>query len=322
MSEAYAATRIHAMRGKILQKETYERLLKMQEREILSFLQSSAYKEDVEALAIKQIDSPEVIDQVLAKNQRRILEKLSRISGKEFDAVLRTTLAKNDRWNLKVIADALASKTPIVDALSQYGKMGTYDPQEYANCQNIESFLKIASKHHPELKNSPSVLNELVIAIEHIEEESSHATTAMHIDERNILTLIRSRKNNSPPEKTIALYIPGGTIRMQTLRVATNATTLENAMQILRDTPYRQVAENIIANITSGTSLIRAEHEIRARTLERIHTSTRCNPLGPDVLVRFVAEMEQEHANLRLIIKGKKLGVDEKFLREHIMVTA
>lgn len=317
-NDSAATARVHAMRSLLLRADAYERLLKMSETEILGFLQGSAYREDVDRLAITQLSEPEAIDRVLARNADRTVSKLDRIGGVAFRDALRSTLHANDRWNLKVIAEVTASGTDPQDALARFGRFGTVRAERYTGARDIGQLSRLASGVVSGIGGATSlpVMLERLAAPTLVDDDPVMPSV---IDEANIIAIIKAKRERVAQERIVERLLPGGTVRKATLRAAAQASDMAGTLQVLRATRYRLQAERALDALKDGT-LVRFEHELHAAVLERIRDATRTKPLGTDVLIRYLAELEQEHANVRLIVKGKRLGLDEAFLREHLVV--
>lgn len=322
MNDSYAATRIHVMRTKLISPEEYDRLLKMSDREVINYLQSTEYREDVDALAIKDLEDLEVVDKILTRNDERMLRKLRRISGRNFQMVLGQVLLRNDLWNLTVIAEAIEGKKDPKDALERYGKMGTLDPAQFVEARTVQELARMAAEHVPgidaEVDNLAAFTSQLA-ARRGIEGGATKlATDAYLVDEQNLLNLVRLKRDRLSPERITALFMRGGRIPFALLEKAAKAATLKDALETLRQTEYAAVIGNALDALEEDT-LVRFEQELHKAIAQRIRRITRLRPLGVEILINYLTEKDIERVNLRLLIKGKRLGLDEDFIREHLV---
>lgn len=292
------------MRSRLISAGEYDRLLKMQEREIIGWLQRTDYREDVDALAIKDLDDLETVDRIIAHNGDRTVRKLERIAGAKFRQVLAGTLRSNDAWNLKVLAEAIAGGKDPSAALRGYARKGTFDPMALASAKSIRDLAAMASRHVAMPKDA-GTLQQFLDALP--QPENVHPCL---IDEQNITTLLRLKRDGIPPERIVG-RLRKGTIPRQALREAANAKDVAAAVARLRSTKY--------GHALRAPSLARIEGELRQEAVRRIRRQSRTFPLGTELLINYLAEKELEHARLRVLIKGKRLGLDEGFIREHLV---
>jgi vacuolar-type H+-ATPase subunit C/Vma6 len=322
MNDSYSAARIHAMRTKLIKPEEYSRLLRMSAEEIVSYLHATEYREDIDALALKELEDLEVIDKVIARNAAREMDKLQRISGEEHAAVLRIALHENDIWNITVIADAITGGIDAKEALRLYAKRGAHDPLQFAGARSIEELGRLASGIFPGLAKSktPETLPELRDLL-YTESLRQHAGPLQQhfIDEENIIRLIMLKRDGLRPEEILAKLMPGGTIRQATLRKATGAATAAGALDTLRATGYAIVIEAAQAELQQGP-MVHFEAELHLAVLRRIRKEAITHPLHAELLMRYLAEKELERQNIRLLIKGKRLGLGEEFIKQHLTI--
>lgn len=306
MNDSYSATRIKVMRTQLIPKGEYDRLVRMSDSEIINYLQGTTYREDVVSLGMQELKSIEDIDRIIAHNDRRTLEKLKRISSERFRNALRIVLEQNDRWNVQVIAEAIMGEQDAEEALEKYGKVGTGDPARYAGAQDIQG-LWIAvygSDHGPPPENLP----ELIARLGEME-DSEDKTTRILADEKNIIGIVQHAGSGT-------VKLREGTIRKSVIRKAAGAPNVEEALDVLKDTPYGEIARQAKEDPNIRGKL---EELLRRVTIERIRRHTRLHPHGADVLFNYLVEKEAEHENLRLLVKGKRLGLEKEFIRRHLV---
>ena len=314
MNNSYSATRIQVMRAKLIKRADYERLLKMSEMEIIGYLQATEYREDIDAIALKDLDDLETVDKIIARNTDRLLKKLKSISSKEFMDELLRTLHENDKWNIKVIAESIIGEKDAKDMLNRYAKRGTFDPQQFANVKTLEELSKHASRKVPELRNHPKTFTELIDALG-VSKLRGHTTSdAYLIDERNLAKLLMLKRDKVSPDQIVKRLERRGTVSKGILREAANAASLQDTIKALRSTKYATLVDS--ANL----SLVKFEYDLHHDILKRIRRVSGTYPLSADVLVRYLAEKDIESSNLRLLIKGKRLGLEEAFLKEQLVV--
>jgi V/A-type H+/Na+-transporting ATPase subunit C len=310
MNDSYSATRVQVMRTKLIKQEDYERLLKMTEVEIISYLQSTEYRADIDALAFKDLDDLETIDRILARNTDRVMAKLRSLSSDEFAQALQLFLQENDRWNLKVIAESIAGNASPKDMLLKYQRKGTFDPMPLAAARSIEELSKLASRKVKELRKHPVTFPAFLDAITSIKHHLP--MDAYLIDEQNITRLLLLKRDKVTSDQILRRMARGGTISLGTFKDAANAGSFADALKVLKGTRYSKVIDH------AQDSMVRFEHELHQDVLRRLRHAAGRYPLSPLVIIRYLVEKDLEAANLRLLIKGKRLGLAEQFLREQL----
>ncbi len=309
--EGYAAARIHAMRARLLKGEEYERLLRMSDKEVIAFLQASEYRKDVDALALKDLGDLEAIDIMLANNTRRVTEKLERISGRRFRQALRGILEANDAWNITILGEAIAGGHDTRGALRQFSRYGTFRAEQYARAKSIQELTGMLRKRLPFLRHV-TTLPELARALLLQRSRCLEGADPYTRDEWNIMMLVQALRENIRPGTAVQHLIGGGTISPRQLRWAAQEG-LTGLFRMLRTTQYRAIAER------DPDSLLQFENELHAQVLNSIRSMTRTKPTGTALLTNYLAEKDREHKNLRVLIKGKRLGLDEAFIRRHVI---
>lgn len=314
MSDTYAAARVHCMRTKLISGDNYERLLKMGESEIINFLHTTEYKEDIDKLAIKDFENLELIDRVIANNTQREYEKLEQISREDFKKALNKLLEQNDIWNMKVIADAIAGNKDAKEALKSYGRKGTFDATAFSQAKTIEELSNLAAAKMSALRSKPTTLAAFRDVLQKKKQWKKPLLAQKYlIDEVNITTLLLLKREKMQPDQIMKRLARGGTVPIAKLREAATAENFSDALKILRTTKYSQVIEGAQEN-----AIVHLEAELHNDIMKRIRKLSLSAPMHADILLRYIIEKEIEHENIRVLVKGKRLGLDESFIRKHI----
>ena len=317
MADSYAATRIHVMSTKLIQSADYDRLLKMSDKEVINYLQETEYKEDV--LNVESLEDLENVDRIIALNSQRTVRKLQSISSKAFQQALTGMLRRNDRWNLRVIAESLAGEHDPKEALEKYKKQGTVNPQQFVESKTIPELAKKASKYVRSLRSEPKTLSEFFDSLNQETEKVLVASDQFIIDEENILYVLMAKREGIAQENINKKLKKGGKLSRGVLREAAGAKTVEDALKVLESTRYGTVIANTRTHLEEH-SFVRFEDELHKEVLRQIRKVVRTYPLGIDVIIHYLIEKEMEHENLRVLLKGKRLGLDEEFIKEHLVV--
>ena len=96
----YAYARVSAMKAKLISKNEYHKLLKVDLPSITRFLGESEYKSEITKLSAKY-DGIELIDRALRENEEKTYNKLRKICPDDIVDVINLYLSKAEK--LKVI---------------------------------------------------------------------------------------------------------------------------------------------------------------------------------------------------------------------------
>jgi V/A-type H+-transporting ATPase subunit C len=322
---SYTAARISAMRSALLRQEDYERFLRMSPSEVVAQLQGTTYRDAINALQLRDLEDLETVDRTLARSMDETMRKLGRISSDDFHTVVDIFLRRNDAWNVKVITEAIAGGKDPLPLLERYRRPGTFDPMPLASAGSLPELIARARKRIPALRRANPTLGEMLDALSAIPIAANQKGTSdafvgklrpelrFLIDERNLI-LIFLRTRDGVPGSDIAKRLQrGGTIGMARLRDAAIAPTVPETIATLRGTHYAGIA------LHAQDTFLKLEYELHRETLRQITHHASRDPLSPAVAIRYIVEREQEIANLRLLLKGRRLGLTEGFVRAQLM---
>lgn len=295
-ADSYAVTRIHVMRTKLIKSDEYDRLLKMSDKEVINYLQSTEYREDVDALAIKDLEDLESVDKILSHHDDRIMRKLERIASKQFKQLLHSVLMRNDLWNIMVVAEAIAGENDTKDAVTRYGRRGTLDAMQFAKAKTIKDLWAIAGEFVPDLGEEPTDFAHamsMLASRRSIAEKNGTgkknsslylAADQLFIDERNLANIVRLKREDVAPAAIVNMLLLSGTINMDLLRKAARDVSVKDALTTLRQTSYKDVIDRALETLKEE-SLVRFENDVHKEVVTRIRKLTRRNPLGIEVLI-------------------------------------
>ncbi len=321
VDDAYTAARLHAMRGRLLKSAEYERLLRMSDAEVLSHLQASAYRQDVDALGVRNLDDLEALDRVIARNSDRTLASLTHIASPRFAPLIDELRRANDAWNVRVAAEGIAGGVGAAHALETFARPGIYPVAPLAAAKTLEELKRIAAKRYPAIAHVGDTLAEILDALERARAQHplpKDGSGALLADERNISRALRCSRDHVPVDRALAGMSRGGTLSRTVLRALATAKDMPDALRVLGTTRYREAATRTLA--AGADAPLRIEAEVNRAVLRALARLSRADPLGPGILARYVAERGIEAVNLRLLVKAKRLGLDDAFVRERLVV--
>ncbi len=227
---AYLATRVRAMKSKLVPKETYPRLMNMGISEITRFIQETEYKREIDELA-RTYSGVDLIEHGLNRNLAETFTKLIKISEGEPNYLITEYLRNYDIWNIKTLLRGKyynASTDEIKEALVSAGQLTYTFLSELAGKQSYSEVVSVleGTVYYPILKeydgtNLSDIENRLdkmyytglfnVIGKSRSKDRKLFAKfIRTEIDIKNLKTLFRLKKAGVKQDEIIDLIIDGG----------------------------------------------------------------------------------------------------------------
>ena len=339
----YTYVRSTAMKALLIKKEDYHKLMKMGLNEITKFLQDSEYKKEINELAATH-SGIDLLELAINRNMAASFDKLRKISPEELNLLIDEYLKRKDIDDIKTILRGkftnLALETVkkhLVGAgtlsLEFLNKLAEMEIKEILdNLKIMEfSYLKDAFKEYKE-KNSLAALEN---ALDHFYYTNILEFTKklpseggffrefleQEIEILNIINIIRLKRENFD-KKDIKEYLFSSKEReknkkMNTLLEINDLTTL---MKALEKEEYGNTIKKGLEEYEKNASLIELEIGLYKHLLKKSTTLMHQHPLSIDVILGYMFAKEIEVRNLRIILKGKQLGLEEDFIEKQLIV--
>ncbi len=327
--DPYAFARISAMKGMLLKKSDYDKLLKMQHNEIVKVLQDGAYREDIAALESTTAPT-RLVEAAVSRNLERTYAKLRRITSGQLMAVISLYLDRNDVWNLKNVARAVASG--VREGVEQrLMPVGTLDKQTLLGYLKTGSIQELSKQIQSMTgKESFTSVAELEDSLTRRYYEDALASTAdLHgtdaairafiVEEVaiiNIATILKFKAAHAPAELLLKKIIGG---QNKLIKALIAAPSVDAAFDVLAKSAYKLAATDGMSDWTSHKSLAGIESALFRSLLRTTLTLMRKNPLSPEHILGFLFAKSIEAKNLRLISKGKELGLNQEFIEKELV---
>ena len=333
----YTYARASAMKSKLIQKDQYQKLLKMSVSEIAKFLQETEYKREIDELAVSQLGIHHV-ERALNKNLVRAFRKLKRIAEGNLRILIEEYLRKKDISNLKAIFRGKFTKAEegYVDSLlipvGQFSRTYLLQLLKKESVEDIaKSIPSIDLRHAVETFKQQNNLFEientldkhfysnLIEFTQRIPREGTLFRTFLEheVDILNMKTILRLKREGFRPEEIQAyLFFSGARLKKEILIAMTNMADVQDIIDsFLRHGYGRALANAEKQNSTVMDVEIQLNHYLLDRAALLLHQ----NPLSIDVILGYMFAKEIEIRNLKTIIKGKQLGVDDAFITKELV---
>ncbi len=316
------------MKGELIPALQWYSLLKMGSNEVLRTLQDSGYKSEVDELGVEKRD-PSSLERALNKNLIRTFSKLYRICDERMQEVLHVYLHRYDMENFKTIIrgkmtgisdeEILGLLIPSVHHPLSYfetlvKKEATMDIvkalpfhlhlQKEAKLVDIENAL---DRHHFE---------ELFLLAERLSGQGVPLREFIRaeLDIVNLKMLLRLKRDGRS-SKDILRYLIRPRPELISLADA------ENVREVLREL-YQMKFTSVKGDesVSEEELLTRAEIDLDTSLLKKEVLLMHQYPLTVNVILGFLFAKEIEVRNLKVLLKGKQLGLDDSYLAQLVVV--
>ena len=355
----YTYARVCAMKGKLIEREQYNRLLKMRVNEILKFLQETNYKQEIDEMAVTHLGIG-AVEKVLDKNLVRTLRKLKRISGGSLGVVISKYLERYDLHNLKTVLRgkftgsseekiegmllnvgavrkqfllALARKNSIGEMVHDIERMLAQETPDEKARQALRGAFAGASDAFRKQNNLFEIENvldhhyyaSLLEFTQHIAGQGAlFKNFLLHeIDVLNLRVLLRLKREKIKPEEIEKyLFFSGATLSKETLR---RLLKIEELDQLVEEIKRRGFCKKMDAekkergDKEKERSLIDIETHLQHYLLEKANLLMHQHLLTINVILGYMLAKEIEVRNLKILVKGKHLGLPEEFLGRELI---
>jgi len=341
--DPYAYVRVLTMKSLLLKKEDYDRLLKMNLSEITKHLQERSYKKQIDSLAMK-MPAAQLLERAISDNMIESFEKLKRITNKNVGILVNAYLMRYDIANIKTIIRGKISNIKneeIKRLLLNYGicPLKVYDT--LLNQQKIDDILlymplfsldkrkQLVKLYHDEksLFHVENMLDKqyaqyLLAIAERIPEEGElfKKLIVLEIDINNIKILLRSKKESLPFQQVKSYIVPEGLlfsrIRPGRLYNKEYAEILHN----LERTQFGRIIKEYKKLQEQKKNSIELELLLNKFLLDSASLLSHQYPLSIYIILGYMISKDNEQRNLKLIVKGKQLEVDENFIQEQLVI--
>lgn len=332
----YTYARVSAMRGKLIKKQDYIRLLKMDTTSIIRYLQETEYKKSVDRLASAH-RGVNLAEYAINDNLVETVNKLKAISEKEVVELVDAYLRRWDILNLKTVLRIKNKVQKLQDnsAENLLVPLGSLDKKFLINLLNMNSVIDVLKKvkslgyninveEFEKNKDLAVIENQLdkdffyktLEFVGSIPEEGERFKVFLkiEIDVINIRNLLKLKRVNADKSRTIQFLIFSGQyIGKSELERLAETRNIEELMDKLKSTKYGKV-------FGSSQSIVDIELELDRFWLQSAALYSHQNPLSVQTILAYLLAKDIEARNLKAIVRGKQLGITEDFIEKKLLI--
>ena len=141
------------------------------------------------------------------------------------------------------------------------------------------------------------------------------------IDTTNIMTLLRVVKEEISPDEAEAFFIPGGKeVPLKKLYELSTMKAVEDVVQGLNKTSYHKILADRLQAFFESNSLAELERGLEQASVSRGIRMFRAEPVSIASLIGYIWAKYNEIVNLRIIARGKAVGMPEAKIREAMII--
>lgn len=339
----YTYVRTVIMRSVLFRRDDYNKMLKMGFGEIAKFLEESHYKKEIDELAAEH-SGADLLELALNRNLAGSFKKLIRISSNEMGMLVREYIKRKDIEDIKTVIRGKFTNTgdkKIKSSLTAAGTLSYDFLLSLLKKDSIEDILKSSRiVDYSSLKGAVQILNEKksLAGIENALDRRYYSDL-MGFSKRlskkgdmfrkfliketevlNILTILRLKKAGFKKELVKEFLIPSGDL-IKDSKIA-NMANLNNAsdvLTLLENSEYRNVISNGAQEFSKSNSLITLEIELYKYLLRQSLLFTHQYPLSIESIIGYMFAKDIEVRNLKLIVKGRQLGLKDQFIESQLI---
>ena len=338
----YTYVRTNVMRTLLLEKEAYHKMLKMGFSEITRFLQDSVYKREIDRLAT-EYSGADLLEIALNANLRASFEKLRRISSEELVLLIDEYLKRKDIEDIKTILRGKytnAREDMIKSALQGAGTLSLdffYGLLKFESVEEILRNLKIIDFSHLEEaysefreKNTLAPIenaldhfyfNEIMEFTERLPKEGMlfKGFLTEEIEVKNLLALLRLKREQIPKDEIKKhLFFPKRK-EEEIFNEVLDMGDFDEIAKKLGKKAYGAIVKEGIKTFNEKNSFIELEIGLYKYLLDKSILLLHQNILSIDVILGYMFAKEIEIRNLKILIKGKQLGLSEGFIESQLV---
>jgi V/A-type H+/Na+-transporting ATPase subunit C len=349
---AYANARVRVRRGKLLPRDTYQKLLKMDIPEITRFIESTEYGREINELATK-FRGIDLLENALNVNEERNYAEVKDFTTGEVGALVQRYLDRWTFWNLKTLLRGRYWGASQADVVRELLIENREDYEFYQRLLSVEGQglkpVVEALGENPRTSHMAKVLREaeakvkdetfLLQAYEDALDRAYYANlletipsnnrenqlflrfVRHEIDIRNLQLLLRFKSRADSPADILEYLLPGGNeLKGAELRRLAEAQNLDDLLERLKEFRIYERVKDALTASDPKKSLTPIMLALTRSLGDFAQKFGHLNPLSVLPIVNYLMRKNLEVRNLRAIARGKQAGLSEDEIENLLVV--
>lgn len=343
----YGNARIRAMRQRLLDNNFYENLVELDDfNRMVQNLQQTPYKDEIQESILRKSGAA-AIDEALKLNLARTFRRVLSFLSPEGQTLVSTLLGRWDIHNIKTILRGIhmsIDPEEIIDSLLPAGQLDEVELDELAKQGDVKSCIDLLatwgiSYGRPLTKEVATYMEAKDLSVLELGLDKYYFTYSLRkvrmmgrngamaqqilqtqIDIVNLLTLLRLQKSKQPEDEAKRLFIPWGKeITLERFLELSQKEDVDEVVDGLLDTTYGRILEGAMMKYVELGSLAALERALETYFVQKGAYMSKGDPLGVGIAIGYIWAKDNEIVNLRIIVKGRTIGMPEKRIREELV---
>lgn len=340
----YTYVRTTVMRSLLFRKGDYHKMLKMDFSEIAGFLQESHYKREIDELATRH-SGADLLELALNRNLAGSFKKMMRISPYELGLLISEYAKRKDIEDIKTILRGKftgADEGMILNSITAAGTLSHDFLVSLLKKESVEDVLKNNKMvDFSLLRGGLEDLNEKksLVSIENAFDKHYYSHLIQfsdilpkegalfrkfllkEVEILNVLTLLRLKKAKFGKDVILDfLILSGNKLKDSKMMALAGIDGLEALSKALAKAEYGNIIAKGMDEFSKSSSLIALETELYKHLLKQSVLFMHQHPLSIDVILGYMFAKDIEVRNLKVMIKGKQLGLSEEFIESQLIL--
>lgn len=344
----YANARLRGMRSHLLPPSFYERLIEAPDlTQVVKELMETAYGADLEEQLVRGRTAA-VIDDALKNNMIDAYRKVLKFLHPNARRLLSTLLGRWDVFNIKTILRGAQNHVPFDDMKSSFFPVG------YVSLEELEALAKfddvrtvvdtmamwgyvyaIALRRAlPEYaKTNDLAPLELALDRQYADWAASRLVgeaqdvdvtrriLGMQIDTLNLVMVFRLLKADAEHTRAEDYFLEGGrVIRREKFMELSRLSDVDEVLDHLKQTPYADTLDAAAIRYLENASIPVFERSLEDLLMRKALLAGVRDPHGVGVAIAYLYGKQNEVTNVRIIVKGKAVGMPADRVREELIL--
>lgn len=344
----YANARIRGMRSRLLDQVFVDRLIAVPDvGNLIQELSGTEYGPDLETSVIHGRTAA-AVDDALKENMVRTYRKVLGFLNDEARFIVTTLLGRWDIFNIKTILRGKhmhLSADQIQEGLLPAGGLSQVDLDGLTMLPDIRTIVDTAitwglpfasamrQGHTAYLQSGELADLELAMdryyanwASERLSRRGSNVKIArrilgMQIDIMNMVMVFRLQKADLESVDPDEFFLEGGlSVSKDLYSELGRLSDIDEVLDRVKGTPYGKTLDDAAMKYLEVNSISVFERALEDYLMRRALTLGVGDPLGAGVSIAYLWAKQNEITNLRIIVKGKAVGMPEQRVREELIL--
>lgn len=344
----YANARIRGMKSHLFPASRYERFMACPDiQHVVKELLESGYRKDLERHLVQGIGFI-AVDEALKDGMVATYAKVLRLLTPQCKRLVNTLVGRWDLFNIKTVLRGAHGHVPAAEvrqSLMPAGYIGISELEELSKMPEVKAQidtmmtwglayaepLRASYAEYVETKRLTPL--EVALDLQYSRWASARLRGndpdtvmtrrifSMQVDMQNIITVFRMIVHGERPEDIDGFFLEGGrSIRREAYRRLARVSDVDDVLDLLGHTPYAEALDRAAQRYISQQSVAVFERTLEELVMRKAISAGVGDPDGVGVAIAYLWAKQNEVTNLRIIAKGKEVGMPADRMRQELIL--